>query len=49
MAVNRASIPRSISFEGLESEFGKDLMINSGESLEGQKEDHHEIISSGRK
>lgn len=32
MAVNRASIPRSVSFEGLEYEFGKDLMINSGEN-----------------
>jgi hypothetical protein len=32
MAVNRASIPRSVSFDGLESDFGRDLLINSGES-----------------
>ncbi len=32
MAVNRASIPRSVSFDGLESDFGRDLLINNGEN-----------------
>lgn len=33
MAVNRASIQRSVCFEGLEEEFGKDLIVNA--SLRG--------------
>lgn len=28
MAVNRASIPRTVSFDGLEEDYGKDLIIN---------------------
>lgn len=37
MAVNRVSIERSVSFSGLESDFGRDLMINSQASYDREK------------
>ncbi len=38
MAVNRVSIPRTVSFEGLESDFGKDLMINGSSGIYSEHE-----------
>lgn len=34
MAVNRASIPRQVSFENMQRSFGEDLLINKGSDIE---------------